>query len=254
AIQAGFPQHICVHDMLRAQAARSPHSAAVYCDLSGTWISYAGLSARVNGLAAHLVDLGVGPDVAVGLWVERSFELLVGAYGVLTAGGAYVPLDPALPAKRMAVILDDIRSTGDSPLLTQRSLVARAGIEIEALLETCRPICIDVFKPVNSRPPISKVKPDNLCYVMYTSGSTGRPKGVLVQHRGVVNYVCNRVRLHRLGITDTVLQKTPYTFDVSLWELVVPLAVGARMVLARPGRHVDPEYLWRILRSRSVSA
>ncbi|MGW4773422.1 amino acid adenylation domain-containing protein, partial [Nocardia sp. NPDC004278] len=209
-------------------------------------LTYAEFDGRVNALARHLIDLGVGPDALVGLAVRRSFDLLVGMYAILKAGGAYVPIDPEHPAERIGYVLEVaapvlvLTTTQDQPEFGPDIRVLRidefdgGAISDEAL----------------DRAPLSA---DNTAYVIFTSGSTGRPKGVAVSHRSILANLRWRQRLYRLRGADVVLQKTPFTFDVSVWEFFWPLQVGARLVIAAPNGHRDPAYLARTIAGRGIT-
>ena len=173
----------------------------------------------------------------MGVSAERSLELVVALLGILKAGGAYVPLDPAYPAERLAFMLED---AGRPVLLTQSSLQPPARRR--------RPRCPGRASRRRERgrsPAAVTCCPENLAYVIYTSGSTGRPKGVMNTHRGIVNRLLWMQEAFGLDAEDRVLQKTPFSFDVSVWEFFWPLMTGARLVVARPGGHQDSAYLAR---------
>ncbi|WP_053640383.1 MULTISPECIES: non-ribosomal peptide synthetase [unclassified Streptomyces] len=231
--------------LLEERAPRTPGRTAVRC--GDERLTYAELHRRANRLAWHLRDLGVGPDVVVGVHLERSAALMVALLAVLKAGGAYLPLDPGYPAERLGFMLADARVP---VLLTGPGTDAAslAGEGVEVLVVDGDPAA---GRPDHAPEPIAG--PDHLAYVIYTSGSTGRPKGVQVPHRGIVNRLLWMQDAYRLDASDTVLQKTPISFDVSVWELFWPLLAGARQVLARPGGHRDPEYLARLIQDERVT-
>ncbi len=226
----------CLHHFFEAQAARSPEATAVV--FGATVLSYGELAARANQLARSLFRLGVGPEVRVGLGLERSLEMVLALYGILKAGGAYVPLDPEYPVERLSYMLGD---SGLSVVLTQerhRERFAAGGARV---------VCLDteweaIGGESRSRPEV-RVGGDNMAYVMYTSGSTGRPKGVMIRHAGITSHMQWMQRDFPLGGDDSVIQKTPISFDASVWEFYASLFTGGRLVLARPGGHRDPEYL-----------
>ncbi len=235
----------CLHQLLAAQARRSPEAPAV--GFAGEWLSYGELDARANGLAHRLRTAGVGPEVLVGLYVERSAEMLVGVLAVLKAGGAYLPLDPSYPRERVAFMLEE---AAVPVLLTQQRLVG--GLAASAATV----ICLDA--PGGAAPPAAEgpevaVDPDNLAYVIYTSGSTGRPKGAMNTHRAIVNRLLWMQSAFGLGASDRVVQKTPLSFDVSVWELFWPLLCGAGLVVARPGGHQDTDYLLDLIARERVT-
>ncbi|HLL48423.1 MAG TPA: amino acid adenylation domain-containing protein, partial [Longimicrobiaceae bacterium] len=240
--RADYPA-ACVHELVSAQAARTPGAVAVvFEDCS---LTYAELDARSDALAGRLQALGVGPETRVGVCAERSAELVVALLGALKAGGAYVPLDPGYPAERLAYMLAD---SGVPVLLTQTHLQERlpqfAG---EVVL-------LDASPDERTRYSVLRTSsPENLAYVIYTSGSTGRPKGAMNAHRGVVNRLLWMQAQYGLTCDDVVLQKTPFSFDVSVWEFFWPLLAGARLVLARPEGHRDPAYLAELIERERVT-
>src|SRR3712207_6952924 len=181
--------------------------------------------------------------------MERSLEMVVSLLAVLKAGGAYVPLYPGLPAERLAYMLDD---SGVPLVLVQAALrgtvPAREGVEV---------LAVDALSERLAAEPAENLAagagPDSLAYVIYTSGSTGRPKGVMNAHRGVVNRLVWMQAQFGLGADDVVLQKTPFGFDVSVWEFFWPLQQGACLVVARPDGHRDPAYLQDVVAREGVT-
>jgi amino acid adenylation domain-containing protein len=231
-----YPAEAMLHTMIEAQAARTPDAVAVECE--GQSLTYRELDRRANQLAHRLRALGVGPEVQTGVCLERSLQLIVALYGVLKAGGAYVPLDPEYPAERLAYMLAD----ADAPvLITTRVLSTRLPPG------HARTLMIDEewdrLQAVPMTKPEERVNPDSLAYMIYTSGSTGRPKGALNTHRAIVNRLAWMRDHYGVGTAAVILQKTAISFDVSVWELFMPLVTGARLVFARPGGHRDPAYL-----------
>ncbi len=215
--------------LFEAQAARTPDAVAV---ISGdVHVSYGELDARAGRLAHHLRDLGAGPERVVAVVMERSVELVIALLGVLKSGAAYLPVDPGYPAERIGWMLAD---AGAVCVLTADDLAAAGAAG-------------------GGPGPRSAVAAGELAYVIYTSGSTGRPKGVCVPHGGIVNLLVWMQGVFGLGGRDAVLQKTPFTFDVSVWEFFWPLLAGARLVLARPGGHRDPGYLAGLIAARGVT-
>ncbi|HEV2147771.1 MAG TPA: amino acid adenylation domain-containing protein [Longimicrobiaceae bacterium] len=247
ATQAPYPAERCIHELFEAQAERTPDAVAVVFE--GEQVSYAELNARANRLAHHLVGLGVGPDARVAVCLERSPELVAVLLAVLKAGGAYVPLDPSYPQERLKHMLAD---SGPLALLTREDLRDRFEDPDVPVLDVAADAALWAGAP-DANPERVGLTPEHLCYVIYTSGSTGRPKGVMNAHRGVVNRLHWMETAHRLAPDEAVLQKTPYSFDVSVWEFFWPLAVGARLVLARPEGHRDTDYLVETIRSRGIT-
>nr|WP_276510167.1 non-ribosomal peptide synthetase [Longimicrobium terrae] len=189
-VTARYPSDRCIHQLFEAQAAETPDALALaFGDES---LTYAQLDARANQLARHLRGMGVGPEVRVGVCLERSLELLVCILGVMKAGGAYVPMDPAHPAERIAYLLDD---SGVGVLLTQEKLCGRIPPR-ESVAVIAVDTAWDRIGTESAEAVESGVTSENLCYVIYTSGSTGRPKGVAMHHRGVANYIHWGIRFY----------------------------------------------------------
>ena len=247
----------CLHDLILAQARRTPDAVAVVFE--DTALSYGELAARATRLAGQLCHLGVGPEALVGICAERSLDLLVGLVGVLASGGAYLPLDPAYPRERLAGMLEDARPT---VLLVQAQTAgALTATDTPRLfLDAPAANVADIADIANITPaantggvPGLRAEPDNLAYVIFTSGSTGRPKGVMNRHRSIVNRLLWMQETSGLTTADRVLQKTPISFDVSVWELFWPLLSGSCLVVARPGGHQDPAYLAHLLAGREIT-
>ncbi len=228
------------------RAATDPDAPALV--FRGESLSYGELNARANRLAHWLIDAGVGPGVLVGIMIERSFELVVSIYGILKAGGAYVPLDPDLPADRLAFMTDEAQL---SVVLTQDALRDNVPASTDFVLE------VDAEWGTVARCPGDDpgvdIDAESIAYVIYTSGSTGRPKGVANAHRGIVNHMLWLESYLKLEPSDGVLLKTPFSFDVSLCELFLPLQVGARLVIAEPGGHRDPLYLVSVIDEHALT-
>ncbi|HVR99167.1 MAG TPA: amino acid adenylation domain-containing protein, partial [Thermoanaerobaculia bacterium] len=236
----------CLHHPVALQAERRPSAVAV--ELGSEQWTYRRLLGSARLLASHLRDLGVGPDVIVGLCADRSPAMVVGMLAILEAGGAYLPLDPTYPQERLGFMLDD---SGARILLLQEHLRERLG----AAADSRHTVPLDArWNSDEETEPLGvEVTPDHLAYVIYTSGSTGRPKGVMVPHRGIHNRLSWAQQVYRLDETDAVLQKASFGFDFSVWECFAPLWAGARLVLAEPGRQGDGPYLVRVLREHRVT-
>ncbi|WP_214514507.1 non-ribosomal peptide synthetase [Rhodococcus sp. WY5] len=234
-------------DVFDAQVAASPDSVAV--SFEGFSLSYAEFDSRVNRLARYLVSVGVGPESLVGVAVRRSVDLLVAVYGVLKAGGGYVPVDPDQPAERNAYVLE---SASPVCVISTSDVGFDAGVVPVVEVDV---VDVSGFSD-NSVSDIDRVSPlrsGNAAYVIFTSGSTGRPKGVSVSHAAIVNRLAWMQDEYGLDSSDVVLQKTPFTFDVSVWELFWPLQVGARLVVAVPDGHRDPRYLTSVIVGEGVT-
>lgn len=241
------PYRTRLHALIEAQVARSPQPCAVR--IEGEQLSFAELNTRANQLAHYLRGLGVGPDDVVGVVLERSLDMIVALLAVLKAGGAYLPIDPHHPPARQLFVLRDAAA---SVVLT-RADWAKALTSFEG---TC--FCFDRDAARLSNEPASNLEPcadpDDLAYVIYTSGSTGQPKGCMISHAAICNRLIWMRDHYGLGEADRVLQKTPYTFDVSVWELFLPLLSGACLVMARPGGHQDTQYLVDVIRREAITA
>ncbi len=215
-----------VHDLVAARAVAEPDAVAVV--QGDRTLTYGELEAWANRLARYLRGLGVGPDVAVGVCVERSVEMVVALLAVMKAGGVYVPLDADLPADRLRYMVEQ---AGAPLLLTAEATAERVP---EGPWRTVEVDSVDLPKDASPLPPV--VGSDNGCYVIFTSGSTGRPKGVVTLHRNVTELLHGGDSL-ALRTDDTVLQIATVAFDVATYEIWAPLAAGARLVLAPPGRY-----------------
>ena len=252
-----YPQDQCIHQLFEAQVEKTPDAVAV--SFEGEQLTYRELNHRANQLAHYLQKLGVGPEVLVGICVERSLEMVVALLGILKAGGAYVPLDPAYPQERLALILSDSQT---SILLTQQKLLEKLPAH------QARVLCLDTNWEHNSSENLVNLVPigfefdtysliapplprgaggvpnltwensvnlttcDCLAYVIYTSGSTGKPKGVQIPHSAVVNFLTSMQRQPGLTQSDVLLAVTTISFDIAALELYLPLITGARVVVA----------------------
>ncbi|MEA2603268.1 MAG: hypothetical protein QOF89_4260 [Acidobacteriota bacterium] len=246
---APFPE-LCVHQLFEAQAARSPGSIALVFDGDGESLTYGELDARANRLARRLRAAGVGPGALVGLCLERSPEMVVALLAVLKAGGAYVPLDPTYPPDRLAFVLED---SGARVLLTQpelRYVLSGEGLAVIEIEPGDGASAGDDGGAENLEP---LAGPEDLAYVIYTSGSTGRPKGVEVRHAGVVNFLTSMARCPGLVADDALLAVTTISFDIAALELYLPLAVGARIVLASRDTAADGGRLAALLAASGAS-
>ncbi|HEX4966671.1 MAG TPA: amino acid adenylation domain-containing protein [Thermoanaerobaculia bacterium] len=244
-----YPQGLCLHERIEAQAARTPQAVAVV--FAGESITYGELNRRANLLARRLRSLGVGPEVLVGICSERSAEMVVGLLAVLKAGAAYVPLDPGYPASRLALMLEDAQV----PVLLAQGRVAdrlpSIGLASRLLLLDDSSKELEEGSPDANLP--NEAGSEHAAYAIFTSGSTGRPKGVVNTHRGIVNRLLWMQEAFGLTTADRVLQKTPFSFDVSVWEFFWPLMTGARLVVARPGGHQDPDYLIETIAQEGIT-
>ena len=247
ATDAELPRETTVHGLFEAQAARTPDAIAV--TFEGQALSYRELDQRTNRLARLLQERGVGPEVCVGLCVERSPDMMVGLLAILKAGGAYLPLDPTYPRERLELMLAD---AAVPVLVTQRAL-------LETLpTGTAAAVCVDAEdrEPASgSEAPVdSGVTGEQLAYVIYTSGTTGRPKGVQITHRSAVNLLTSLARVPGLGPQDTMFAVSTLTFDVATFELLLPLIVGARVAICPREAAMDGRLLSAALARAGATA
>ena len=243
---ATFSEEKCVHQLFEEQVERAPDAIAV-C-LGSEELSYRELNLRANKFAHYLRVMGVGPEVIVGIFTDRSFEMLVGLLAVLKAGGAYLPLNPEYPLERVGFMIEDSQTR---VVLTQNYLLHR-------LPDTAtRTICLDADYPVFSSERGENLQtsatPDNLAYIIYTSGSTGRPKGVLVAHRGVTNMIEASGKLFHVDSNSRILQNASLNFDASVLEIFMALLGGATLYLASRGAVASGTELAQLLRDHAIT-
>jgi amino acid adenylation domain-containing protein len=261
ATDTAYPQGLAVHQLFEAQVECTPDAIAV---IDGErQLRYAELNARANQLARVLRRLGVGPDVVVGVCLERSAEMVIALFAALKAGGCYMPLDPDYPPDRLRRMV-----ANSAPRVV---LVDAVGEQVMAAVdpadaadpgdedgERTLPLRLSVDAWPWQHEPAGNLDAGDasdrdLAYVIYTSGSTGTPKGVMNEHRGVVNRLLWMQQAYGLSAQDVVLQKTPFSFDVSVWEFFWPLLAGAQLVMARPHGHKDPGYLAELIQRAGVT-
>jgi amino acid adenylation domain-containing protein len=238
--EADYDHQACLHELVEKQSGRTPHSVAV--THAGEALTYSTLNVEANRLARRLERLGVGPDVLVGLCIDRSLDLMVGLLAVLKAGGAYVPLDAGQPRQRLAAIVAEARPAVLLTLERQADLFPDSHAQV---------LCMDDYRGIRDHGydtnPDGRVSAQNLCYVMYTSGSTGRPKGVQIPHGAVVNFLTSMKQRPGFGSEDRLLSVTPLFFDIAGLELYLPLTVGGSVILANRDAAADPEQLMEML-------
>jgi len=235
-----------VHELFETQVARAGDAVAVVCDTER--LSYRELNAQANRLARWLVDLGAATDTFVPIVMDRSTSMVVAILGSLKAGAAWLPLDPAGPKDRLAFMLDLARA---AVILTKGRHLDRLPAFRGRVLALDRPDgSVGKGDDANLGLPVD---PSSIAYAIYTSGSTGAPKGVLVPHAALANHMRWMQAVFPLGPADGVVQKTPFTFDASVWEFLAPLIAGARLVLAPPGAHQDPASLARLIADERVT-
>ncbi|MCF6442787.1 non-ribosomal peptide synthase/polyketide synthase [Pseudoalteromonas luteoviolacea] len=249
---ADYQSDICIHELFEQRALANPTDMALKYE--GKSLSYADLDKRANQLAHYLRDThSIGPDSLVGLCIERSFEMVIGILATLKAGGAWVPLDPGYPDSRLEYMVKDAQL---NVILSTHAVVARLpqGHYQSVLLDDDK-IQKILWQQKDTVLQIGEtgLTPEHLAYVIYTSGSTGKPKGVMVSHRALVNRIDWMDKQYGCTTEDRILQKTPFSFDVSVWEFIWPLSRGAELVLAKAGGHKDPVYLSKLIRDTGVT-
>jgi amino acid adenylation domain-containing protein len=246
---AAHPEHLGlspVHVQAAARAARRPD--AVVLSWEGGRMTAAEVEARANRLANHLVERGVRPGARVAICMERAPEMMISILAATKTGAGYVPIDPEYPVERIAWLLQD---SAAAVLLTQARLAstlpptASQVISVDAEWER--------IERASAEPPRVEVHPESTAYVIYTSGSTGRPKGVEIPHRALANHMAWIARVYPLGEDGVLLHKSPFGFDVSIWEFWQPLLESGRLMLAAPGGHRDPAYLIDVMRREGVT-
>lgn len=246
--QADLHFETTLHSLFEEQVLRTPEAPALQYE--NTVLSYKQLDNWSNVIAQSLIKLGTKRGSIVGICAERSLELVAGLMGILKAGAAYLPIDPGYPASRVSYILNEARP---AVMVTQykflQTLDLQATQPVLLLESSFTDDNIDIIKTQ----PTETVTPDDLAYVIYTSGSTGTPKGVMIPHRGICNRLIWMQNEFNLSDKDKILQKTPFTFDVSVWEFFWPLITGAKLVVARPGGHQDAAYIANIIQDAGIT-
>jgi len=235
----------CIHELFETQAERTPNATAVTFEASS--LTYRELNQRADALAGQLRALGVGPDVLVALFLDRSLDMVVGMLAVLKAGGAYVPLDPAHPRARLAYMLEDAQ-----PLI----LLTQSRLQPDLPPHRAQLVVIDgeaPFAPAGGQVTAPGHDPSHLAYVIYTSGSTGQPKGVEIEHRAVVNMLASMQKRPGLSASDRMLAITTLTFDIAVLEIFLPLVCGACVVIAASETSADGVALARLIAQSGVS-
>ncbi|WP_179862534.1 non-ribosomal peptide synthetase [Bacillus wiedmannii] len=235
-----------IHQLIEYQSIKNPDRIALIFESQK--ITYNELNTRANQLAHMLKKYGVGNETLVGICTERSVEMIIGLLAILKAGGAYVPLDPSYPEERISYMLEDSKV---------KVLLTQSRLQTHICNYHGQIICLDKIKETLNYESQENINqeffPEQLMYVIYTSGSTGRPKGVMNTHRGVYNRLLWMQKAYQLSTSECVIQKTPISFDVSVWELFWPLMVGAQMLIAKPDGHKDPEYLVELISEHNVT-
>src|SRR5262245_13369896 len=244
-----FPDTVTLQELIEGQISKHLSETAVICDhdklLGGSSITYAQLNDRVNQLAHSLRAEGVRPGQIVALMVERSFAMIIGIMGIVKSGGAYLPVSPENPPDRIDYML---KVAGVKILLVQNNTAKRIvfGGRIINLDDP------DVYRGVTANPAIVN-KPQDLAYVIYTSGSTGKPKGVMIEQRSLINRLNWMQQTYPIDQSDVILQKTPYCFDVSVWELFWWAMHCAKLCFLIPGGERNPPAIIETIKKHHVS-
>jgi amino acid adenylation domain-containing protein len=233
-----YKNDLCLHQLFEQQVKQNPQAIAV--KLEDEFLTYEELNCKANQLAHYLQSLGVKSDSLVGIFVERSLDMIIGILGILKAGGAYVPLDINYPQERITYLIED----------TQLSIVLTQSKFIEQLPKFIpNTICLDqdwsIIAKQSTVSPLVEVDQHNLAYIIYTSGSTGQPKGVMIEHRSVVNYILTTIREYGITSEDQILQFFSICFDASVQEIFVSLLSGATLVLRTEEMLRSSEYFWQ---------
>jgi amino acid adenylation domain-containing protein len=242
---ANYP-HICVHELFTAQVAKTPDAVAVVA--GSQQLTYKQLDEKANQLAHYLSSLGVGKEVLVGIYCDRSLSMIISILATIKAGGAYIPLDPTFPQERLEFMLADSQI---SVLLTQQHLLPSLPAH------QAQVICLDsdwqniAIQP--KTPPTSNFQPENLIYTIYTSGSTGKPKGVQITHTNVVNFLTSMQQKLQLKNTDNLLSVTTLSFDIAVLEIFLPLTTGAKLILVSREVATDSVQLLQQLNNSAVT-
>lgn len=243
-----YPDSLCIHQLFESQVERTPEAVAVVFE--DQQLTYCELNAKANQLAHYLQGLGVGPEVLVGLCIERSLDMVIAMLGILKAGGAYVPLDPAYPTERLSFMLQD----ADLSILVTQEFLASEQFDFATTATEEQDrflVCLDRdWENINQQEivnPNSEINQNNLAYIIYTSGSTGKPKGVQIAHRSVVNLLDAIATCPGLSDRDTLIAVTTISFDISVLEIYLPLITGARCILVSREVSRDAEQLMELI-------
>lgn len=247
-----FPACNAVHEYFETQVDLTPGQVAI--EFEGKALTYKELEQRSNQLANYLKSQGVGRNKFVGIFMERSLEMFISILATFKAGGAYVPLDPEYPKDRLDFLIEDIEAPvilSQGRLRDQLPQEAMNKYKVTSLnVDQEWDYKITMFSAERNK---CTNEPQDAAYMIYTSGSTGKPKGCVNTHQGIANYLQCRKKRQPLTTKDKILQKTPFTFDVSIGESLWPLISGATLVISRPGGHRDPSYLINIINERSIT-
>ncbi|MDA4925054.1 amino acid adenylation domain-containing protein [Acinetobacter baumannii] len=247
-----YNNNLCLHELFETQVINNSGNIAII--FGQEKLTYSELNKRSNQLAHLLINYrGVKPDTLVGICLDRSIEMVISILAILKAGGAYVPLDPDYPKSRLEYLIED---SNLSTIITSNKFLELSEFNSKNILNIKD---INIINILNQQP-ITNPKVDelglnsnHLAYVIYTSGSTGKPKGVMIEHSSIVNRIEWMNKEYGSSFEDKFLQKTPFSFDVSVWEFFWPLSTGAGLVIAKPGGHKDPHYLFELINTEKIT-
>ncbi len=235
-----FDKNKPLHRYFEEQVLKTPHAiAAVFDD---NFLTYTELNQKANILAHFLRHKGVQPNQLIGVLLDRSLEMIVSILGILKAGAAYLPLDPNYPDERVSYMLDD--SQCQWLIVNKHAQTNEKILEITTILSQ-NSIYQDNLEPIN--------KPTDLAYVIYTSGTTGNPKGVAISHKAICNHMLWMKKNYNFQASDVFLQKTPFSFDASVWEFFMPLFIGAKLIIAPNYAHTSPVQLVNLIQKHQIS-
>ena len=241
-----YPREQCIHQLFEEQVERTPEAVALI--FGEEQLTYRQLNARANQLAHYLIQLGVGPEVLVGIYVERSLEMIIGILAILKAGGAYVPIDPLLPQERISFMLQDAQI---KVLLTEQRWLS--ALPLPKPLVVCLDLPPTAIADQNQENPVSLGQPSNLAYVIYTSGSSGLPKGAMITHQNLSNHFHWRHLAGMICAEDRIIQNTTISFDAAALEIFPPLLTGASVVIAQPGTFQDIDYMIKTIIKEQIT-
>lgn len=238
-------ENLCLHQLFEIQAEKTPDAIAL--TYKNQNVTYREMAENVHRVANALIVKKVKCEQAIAVLMDRSLEMVYTIYGVLEAGGFYIPIDPTYPKERIKHMLED--SKAEILIIDEANYNIVKDIHVNDLVVFEK----DITTNYNVLSPKVQINNQNLAYMIYTSGSTGAPKGVMISHRSIVNRLLWMQKKFQLTKEDRVLQKTPYSFDVSVWELFLPLLVGSRLVIAEKNGHKDSRYLCELIQKESVT-
>ncbi|KAF9561023.1 hypothetical protein EC968_005932 [Mortierella alpina] len=246
AIEQTYPTHECMHHLFERQVERTPQEAALVYEKDV--LSYAELNERANRLAHHLIDLGVKPDSRVAICVERSLAMVIGSMAILKAGGAFVPLDPAYASERLRTILTDAAPTVLLADAAGLKSLGQADLSSMTVVDPNRP-----FAYPSTNAEVVGLTSRHLAYIIYTSGSTGKPKGVMLEHRGLANLCQTHTKFCGIQEGTRLMQFASFSFDASVWDIMLPLSSGAALYLPPDCIRMDRDALWQYMGRHSIT-